>query len=352
MSKKYKFEKTLTYDGKRYHIYGDTLEEVIEKKTEKLRDLKENKVILSGSMTVAQWIPRCLDAYKPNISDEYRSEMELRINKHIISRIGAVKLSAVKPLMCQEILNAQIGMSKSHITKLHQELAFIFEKAYENQLILTNPASHLTRPEGVAGERRSLTQTEREHFLTVSEAEPSFILFLLMLYCGCRPAEAMNACGSDIIEIEGVNVLHIRGTKTKNSDRHVPIPDELFEKIKDTPADEPIAKNHVGKAFGEPAYRRAVSSLKRAMNISMGAKLYRNKLMPPLPLDPDFTPYMLRHTYCTDLQKMGVDVRAAQKFMGHADISTTANIYTHQDNETLLQAAAIMKKSREEVSNG
>ena len=28
--------------------------------------------------------------------------------------------------------------------------------------------------------------------------------------------------------------------------------------------------------------------------------------------------------------------------MGHADISTTANIYTHQDEETLMSAAAMM----------
>jgi site-specific recombinase XerD len=39
---------------------------------------------------------------------------------------------------------------------------------------------------------------------------------------------------------------------------------------------------------------------------------------------------------------MGVDVRAASKLMGHADIRTTANIYTHQDNETLRQAAEKM----------
>ena len=62
----------------------------------------------------------------------------------------------------------------------------------------------------------------------------------------------------------------------------------------------------------------------------------------PYPLADDFVPYCLRHTYCTDLQKAGVDVRTAQKLMGHADISTTANIYTHQDDEALIAAAEKM----------
>ena len=63
----------------------------------------------------------------------------------------------------------------------------------------------------------------------------------------------------------------------------------------------------------------------------MGCKTYRNQLIPPYPLADDFVPYCFRHTYCTDLCKAGVDVRTAQKLMGHANISITADIYTHID---------------------
>ena len=35
--------KTFTYQGKRYFVRGDTLEEVIEKKALKLQELKENE---------------------------------------------------------------------------------------------------------------------------------------------------------------------------------------------------------------------------------------------------------------------------------------------------------------------
>jgi site-specific recombinase XerD len=70
----------------------------------------------------------------------------------------------------------------------------------------------------------------------------------------------------------------------------------------------------------------------------MGCKTHRNALIPPLPLAPDFEPYCLRHTYCTDLCKAGVDIRTAQRLMGHANISITADIYTHVDVNDIIQA--------------
>ena len=70
--------------------------------------------------------------------------------------------------------------------------------------------------------------------------------------------------------------------------------------------------------------------------------MYRNELLPPFPLAEDFVPYDLRHTYCTDLQKTGIDIRMAQKLMGHADITITANIYTHTDAESLTRAAQVL----------
>lgn len=338
----YKYKKSFTFEGKRYWIRGNSLEEVAKKEALKLRDLEEGRITISASMTVAQWTERCINVYKPNLSDSYKSEMKLRINKHILTAIGSLPIKSVKPLMCQEILNNQAGMSKSHITKIHQELCFIFEKAVENHLILDSPAKNLIRPKGTQGKRRSLTENERKHLLSVCGKSDRFILFLLMLYCGCRPAEAIRARGMDIDTLEGLHVLHIRGTKTENADRYVPIPDELYERIYKTSPFEPICPNAAGREHSEGSYDRLVENLKRELNLSMGARTYRNKLIPPIPLAPDFVPYMLRHTYCTDLQKKGVDIRAAQKLMGHADISTTANIYTHQDNETLLQAAAMM----------
>ena len=38
---------------------------------------------------------------------------------------------------------------------------------------------------------------------------------------------------------------------------------------------------------------------------------------------------MLRHTYATMLFDAGVDVKSAQRFLGHEDIEVMLSIYTH-----------------------
>ena len=340
MSKKYEYEESFIFDGKRYRIRASSERKLHEKVALKKKELQEGKVIISGSMTVRQWTETCMEAYKGNVSDDYLHQMKWRIEKHILSEIGFCPVRSIKPLQLQVILNKQKGCSKSHITKVKNELFFIFDKARDNHLILENPASNLVKPEGYSNKRRSLTASERKHFESIMETDPRFRLFQLMLYCGCRSSEAGAVLRTDFTLSAGYPQLHIRGTKTVNSDRYVPVPLDFYNRIKDLHG--LIAPNNAGKQMDDSSYKRLVSTLKREMNISMGCRVYRNQLVPPYPLASDFVPYMFRHTYCTDLQKAGVDIRTAQILMGHADISTTANIYTHQDHETLAKAARLL----------
>lgn len=55
-----------------------------------------------------------------------------------------------------------------------------------------------------------------------------------------------------------------------------------------------------------------------------------------------FTPHVLRHTYCSMLQWIGVDIKTAQELMGHNDYEVTANIYTHVSSAA-KETAAVMQ---------
>lgn len=337
--KKYKIRKTFTFDGKRYSAYGDSEKEALLRMFEKKKALEEGKVTVSGSMTVSEWTEIAISTYKQNVSPEVMKDMMMRIRKHILSAIGYRALRSVKPLDCQAIMNKCSGMSFSHIQKLTQELRFIFSTAVQNKLILENPAQYITIPKAVKGKRQSLTEDERKVFLQACEGTDRFRVFQLMYYCGCRPAEAIGCEGRDLGVMDGVSILHIRGTKTVNADRIVPIPEDFYNLIKDTPSDEPLAPNDRGRHHSESSYNRAVSSLRREMNILLGCRVYRNQLIPPFPLRESFVPYDLRHTFCTDLARKGVDIRIAQKLMGHSSINITSDIYTHVDSQQILSEA-------------
>ena len=44
---------------------------------------------------------------------------------------------------------------------------------------------------------------------------------------------------------------------------------------------------------------------------------------------------MLRHTYATIIDKMGISPKSCQYLLGHSDVSMTKNVYTHIQDEHL-----------------
>ena len=337
--KKYTHRTTFSYLGKRYEVRANSLEELYMKKALKLKDLKENIVVYDRNISVDEWAEKAFDTYKQGTKG--LDDVKARYRKYVSPYIGQKPLGIIKAVECQTILNNCAGMSFSHVSKLKQELSFIFESAIENQMIPFNPARKLRLPDYEKGVRRSITDNERKHFMACYEKDSAYLLFYIILKCGCRPEEAINLIGRDIDREK--KLLHIRGTKTKNSDRYVPIPDALFAAIEGTKPFEPISPNRDGKKHSKSSYIRLYEHLKRDMNISMGCKTYRNALIPPFPLADDFVPYCFRHTYCTDLCKSGVDVRTAQRLMGHANISITADIYTHIDIDDIMKAGELIE---------
>ncbi|MGN0693681.1 MAG: tyrosine-type recombinase/integrase [Lentihominibacter sp.] len=116
-----------------------------------------------------------------------------------------------------------------------------------------------------------------------------------------------------------------------NADRVVPVPLHFAAVLKEKRR-EPF--EHVCLADKQQA-ERSWRYIKRLMNIEMGCKVYRNKLVPPYPLQEPCRLYDLRHTYCTNLEKQGVPISIASRLMGHANISITAKIYTHENDVSL-----------------
>lgn len=348
MGKSELITKSFTFEGKRYYVRAKNEKEAIIKMANKQRNLAEGKVVISGNTTVEVWATKCVETYKTNQSEITRKTYLSRMKTCITDKIGNRPLKTIKPFDVQSLLNDLQDDSQYQISAVYQMLKFIFSKAKVNKLIAEDPTIDLQKPRGTKETRRALTEKEEHHFLEVCKKSDQFIVFLLMYYCGCRTSEAKEAMGKDIIQISddtGVYpVLHIRGTKTKNADRNVPIPQELYDRIKDTPKFSYIAANKAGNKHTENSFKRAVKALRRAMNISMGCRVYRNQLIPPYPLADDFVPYCLRHTYCTNLCKKDVDIRTAQHLMGHSTIELTANIYTHIDNSSVIKAAQKMQE--------
>lgn len=330
MPKKYAVEKTFTFEGKRYHVRGDSEEDVIAKMALKKRDLEEGRVVISGSTLLKDWARKCIETYKTSQNENTRKKYLQRVEHTILSHIGNRKLSTIKPLDCQQVINLQEGNSPTQVNEVYQAMRFIFSKAKINNLIAVDPTEGLVKPKTAKrNSRRALTPDERDVVIKVGKTDRRYYLFLLMLYCGCRPAEAQLCKGSDLFVDSGIWWLHIRGTKNRFADRNVPVPAEFIDSIKDTPKDEYIACSSQRNPITTENRSRLWKSFTRQINITLGCEMYRNVLLKPYPFSEEVVPYCLRHEYCTELARRGVDIRIAQKLMGHSSIELTANIYTN-----------------------
>lgn len=340
MAKKYKYRKHYKYKDKYIDAYGNTVSELADCMKRKELAVDRGADAARRALRFAPYAEYCIETYKNNVTDGTKKTIVSAVRR-INTYIGSMDLDVITIRDCQQILNDMQGMATSYIARVHQALSFVFRTAVIEGYLTKSPAAHLVTPKGTKTHFRALTPFEREHVLKVAKTDRRFYLFLLMLLCGCRPQEASGVKGKDIILKDGRPLLHIRGTKTALSDRFVPLPKDLYLIIKNVPADEFVCPTRHGNRQTRDKVRRTWLFFKHYLDISMGAKTYRNAIVESVVAD-DLVPYCLRHEYCTDLARKGIDLRTAQRLMGHSTIRMTAEIYTNLQSAEIIESAAVL----------
>ena len=147
------------------------------------------------------------------------------------------------------------------------------------------------------------------------------------------------------VEIERLNGHNVRGAGRKKKD----VSDADLQMARKKPKMEYIIDGHTGFLFlddkGKPmkAYQW---EKKFKYSVDKYNSIYKEEL-------PKITPHIARHTYCTNLVKRQVSVKTAQYLLGHADVSTTLNIYTHiklEDAKTELEELAMREELKKMMS--
>ena len=69
-----------------------------------------------------------------------------------------------------------------------------------------------------------------------------------------------------------------------------------------------------------------------------------NTLLEKAGLNKEYNINTLRHTFGTQNKKSGTDAKIIQVMMGHSNISTTLDIYTHVDFEMQEEAARTLER--------
>ena len=362
------FRSTFYFEGRQYSATGKSQREADRKAGIKLDKMKRGEVGISTKMTVKNWCDTWLTTYKKgNVGAGTYNDYSRRCDM-ITDKIGSMSLNSVTSTHLQKIVNEKQGNSFSDIDKTMKAIRMIFKQAYLSRLINFDISSAVVPPTGSKGKRRSLTDFERHHILKTAKTHNAGLWVKVLLFAGLRSGESVALLWNDIdlkngyISINKACDLYtgeIKKPKTESGIRLIPIPDHLIqdlEREKGSPFELVFKQSTTGNMHTTSSLRKMWLSFKKQVDISMGAKYEKRKakdgkMRETLILsviDKKISPYYLRHTYCTDLQAKGVDLKYASYIMGHANINITADIYTHITKKYLDDVKGIINTALED----
>lgn len=176
------------------------------------------------------------------------------------------------------------------------------------------------------GQRKYLTSSELDAFLGAAEKRPLQIqAFCLMLYhSGCRISEALALTAEQIDFDQKVVVVQSLKKRKKTHFRSIPLPDNYLEILKILVSDARAPNERLWPWARMTAYRYVRSAMLAAGVVGEQA-----------------SPKGLRHGFAIRAIQQKVPLPLVQRWLGHADLKTTA-IYTHAVGPEEREIAARM----------
>jgi integrase len=184
---------------------------------------------------------------------------------------------------------------------------------------------HLTRNPAVTGPNpqppiieRGVLEPDYVEALAEAIAFPYDVMVIVAAWCYLRPSEAVQLERRDV----GDGVVHVRGVKTRRSDRHVPLPGRAREALDRLPT-------RIDSRLIFPAARGGVIDLHNwsARHFKPAARL----------IGLDATPYSLRHSGISWALAAGVPPTDVARFAG-TSITMLERHYAHQLTDSLENA--------------
>ena len=263
---------------------------------------------------------------------------------------GSMEKVCAKIKMSQEMAFSPVSegqtLSGKTLLNYHRLISSVLETAVKWQIILSNPCKRVSPPKAEKVEAKYLDEKQSALVLEALQSEPLKYraLFSLLLYSGMRRGEICGLSWSDvdfrncIIDISKSS-LYLPGkgvfedkTKNTSSMRTIKIPKSIIDILRE------LRSEQLQELFKQGSAWQGSGDLKEKIFTQANGKpihpctvttwfakfLVRHNLE-----SLDVSPHSLRHTNATLLIASGVDLRTVSKRLGHAQMTTTANTYTH-----------------------
>lgn len=246
------------------------------------------------------------------------------------------------------------GLSGVTIQKYHRLLSVILQTAVQWQMIFSNPCDRVKPPKAKRHEARFLDEHGAAQLAEALHGEPyNFaVIVLLLMYTGLRRGEALGLEWHDV-DFEK-RCLHIRrsllyvpdrgvfvdDTKTESSKRVIKVPTVAIDLLREYKQWQDELKAELGDMWVESD--RVFTNWKGEPQRPDIVSAWFHKFVQRKGL-PDVSIHGLRHTNATLMIAGGVPIKTVSSRLGHANITTTGNIYAHAIRSADEAAAEVLE---------
>lgn len=333
-----------------------------EKEQEIRRDIDDGIDTIGKKMTVC-------DLYAQQIRHRGNVKYNTTLSRNRLMRmlkedpIGACPIDSVKMSDAKEwaLRMREKGVAFNTIRNDKRSLNAAFYSAIQNDCVRKNPFDFPITDvlEDDTEPKEPLTPEQEESLLSFVQSDSVYCKYydeiVILLGTGLRISELCGLTTADV-DFEGrtINVDHqllrckekgyyISTPKTKSGIRQIHMSEKVYQaflRVRDNRngANPTVVEGYTDFLFlkrdGYPKTGDNYVGMFRNL-----AKKYNKRHETPLP--KAFTAHVLRHTFCTNLANAGINPKALQYIMGHANITMTLNYYAHA---TFDSARAEMKR--------
>lgn len=311
---------------------------------------------------------------KPELKQSTRTNYRYMYDKYVRNEIGNLSMVSIKYSTMKKFFNHllhDIGFKPNSVEIVHTILHPVFTIAMRDGLIRINPTdgimAELKRShDWEKPKRHGLTEDQQRAFMAFVETSKIYQhwnpLFACLLGTGCRIGEMLGLRWEDVywkenvisvnhnlvyrVQDNGKMAMHVTTPKTRNGVRVIPMFQNVRRELQNEFARQQetgfcqdvvdgycgfIWQNRFGTVMTPHCVNRAIARIVEDHNEQeMEAALAEDR--DPF-IIPRFSVHQLRHTFCTRLCENETDLKLIQEIMGHADISTTMDVYNESNTE-------------------
>lgn len=268
------------------------------------------------------------------------------IKVQVLPYFGTLRVDKIDTVYCQKQVNRIFKTLKNYNSAINL-IRRIFDYAKAMKQIKTNPMNDVIIPK----KRKTLDDTDkpvnfytkeqlRTFLETLKEHAPyqMYVAFRVMAFTGMRKGELAALKWSDVdfengtisinktVAFNNAGKFHIQTPKTRKSIRTISIDDTTLNALRTWKNElrKELFKQgkNIDKGDGFIFHRNNGNFINKYIDQFLPSFLRKYNL-------PQIKPHGFRHTHASLLFESGASIKEVQDRLGHENIKTTMDIYTH-----------------------